>query len=116
MEMEKLLLFMIASVGATLIVTLSAIFEPFRSLFQLSSAARENSILEGQEKATPKEKVILFFKDLFGCPMCFGFWMGGVMYFFVGYKVTDLSDFGIWFAHCCATSVLSILAYVQLKK
>lgn len=109
------MLFVFASVGATLIVTLSSLFEPFRELFKLENPTREQSILDGQEKATAKEKRILFFKDLFNCPMCFGFWMGGVMYFFVGNDISSVQDLGVWFAHCCASSVLSILAYVQMK-
>lgn len=113
--MEKLILFMVASTGATLIVTLSSIFEPFRKMFYLKDAQRETNIIEGREKATKKENIMLFFKDLTGCPMCFGFWMGGVMYFFVGYEVTCTQELGIWFSSCCATSVLSILSYSMLK-
>ena len=115
MYMEKLILFMVASVGATLIVTVSSIFEPFRRLFHLKDRQREMNIIDGREKPTPRENVMMFFKDLFGCPMCFGFWMGGVMYFFVGYEINCTQDLGIWFASCCASSVLSILSYAKLK-
>lgn len=115
MNMTQMILFMVASVGATLIVTLSSIFEPFRELFAMKDKQRELNIREGRETATSAEKRKEFFRDLFSCPMCFGFWMGGVMYFFVGFEVTCTQDLGIWFASCCATSVLSILAYAQLK-
>jgi len=113
--MEKLILFMVSSVGATLIVTLSSIFEPVRNLFSIKDEQRATNIQEGREKGTLKERTSLFFKDLTSCPMCFGFWMGGVMYFIVGYEINCLHELGTWFAMCCSTSVLSILAYSKLK-
>lgn len=110
-----LLLHIVASAGATIIVTGSTLFEPFRKLFLLSSEQRENSINEGSEKGTRKENIKLFFKELFHCPLCLGFWMGAVMYFIVGNTVTSFSDIGVVFAHACASSIVSILAYMKLK-
>ena len=115
MEMEMLLIHLIASAGATIIVTGSTLFEPFRKLFLLSSEQRENSISEGSEKGTTKENITLFFKELFHCPLCLGFWMGAVMYFILGNTVSSFADIGILFGHACASSIVSILAYMKLK-
>ena len=112
---EMFMLFVFASAGASLIVTLSSIFEPLRNLFNMKDAQRQENILEGSEQPTAKEKRLLFFKDLIHCPMCFGFWMGVVMYFFMGGGVENLGDIGIVFAHACAASIASLLGYSVLK-
>ena len=109
--MENLFLFLFASAGASLIVTLSSIFEPFRKLFHLSSPQRETQIESGAEKGTKKERILLFFKELFHCPMCFGFWMGIAMYLMI-YK--DLNLLAM-FAHACASSASSIIAYRLIR-
>jgi hypothetical protein len=111
-----MILFLAASTGATLIVTLSSLFEPLRDLFGIKDQQRETNILEGAEKPTAKEKRMLFFKDLFHCPMCFGFWMGLAMYLIMGGTATTLNEFGIMFAHGCATSLSSIVCYSLLKR
>jgi len=113
--MEMFMLFMLASVGATIIVTGSTLFEPVRNLFVLKDSQRESNIIAGTEKGTKKESVLLFFKDLIHCPMCLGFWMGCVMYFIVGFKVSSLQDVGFLFAYSCSSSLGSIFMYSKLK-
>ena len=109
--MEKLILFLVASSGATLIVTLSTIFEPLRDKFNLSSPQREEGILSGAEKGTRIERTKLFLKELFNCPLCFGFWMGAVMYVIL-YR--DLDPINI-FVYSCAAAGASIISYTNLK-
>jgi len=110
--MENLILFLAASVGATLIVTLSTIFEPLRNMLNLSSEQREEGIATGAEKGTRKERIKMFVKELFHCPLCFGFWMGVVNYIAI-YKDFDLVNM---FLYGCASSAVCILCYSVLRK
>jgi len=80
--MESLVLFLFATAGATNIVVFSKIFEPFRQLFWQDKDTVE-SIETGQMRGSLKFRVVMFFSQLFHCPVCFGFWMGAVMYLFI---------------------------------
>jgi len=109
--MEKLLLFLLSSAGATLIITLSSIFEPLRKKFHLDSPQRETALESGTEKGTRKERLQLFFKELFHCPMCLGFWIGMFMYSLLYLSLNPI----MMFAYGCATSVVSIITYRLMR-
>lgn len=101
----------LTTVGATLIVTRSGIFGPFRALF-------------------PKPKGSMpFFGTLLRCMMCLGWWFGGM---FAGVQVgfdgavpvgtvghvdpTVLNVAWFVFSAACAGSILSWFAYLVHKK
>ena len=102
--MESLVLFILASVGATTIVVYSSLFEPIRNLFVMEEETYE-AIHTKQIRPTIKQRLLLFFSQLVHCPLCFGFWMSVVMYFFV-YGTEDYSVL-LHFAYACAGSVTS---------
>lgn len=109
--MEKLLLFLLSAAGATLIITLSSIFEPFRKKFHLDSPQRETALESGTERGTRKERIQLFFKELFHCPMCLGFWVGIFMYSIIYLSINPI----MMFVYGCASSVVSIITYRLMR-
>ena len=70
--MNDLLLFLIGNCGFTIVFIQGSIFEKLREFISFNS----------------------FFKELFSCPMCFGFWVGVVSSFYFGYN-PFLSGFSI---------------------
>jgi len=110
--MESLVLFLFATAGATNIVVFSKIFEPFRQLFWQDKDTVE-SIETGQMRGSLKFRVVMFFSQLFHCPVCFGFWMGAVMYLFI-FGIESYSGF-FHFAGACAGSTASYLFYHIIK-
>jgi hypothetical protein len=113
MEMESLMLFLLASAGATIIVVLSSIFEPIRSLFYIDDDTIE-AVNTKQIRKTVGYRLKFFFGNLIHCPLCFGFWMGVVMYFFI-YGIENYNFF-MHFAYACASSIASMLSYGIIKK
>ena len=76
-----------ASVGMTIIVTQSGLFERFREYVDRKSS---------------------FFGELFSCPLCFGFWAGVFMsmysHLLYGIKIDP-------FMMGCASSIISFLTF-----
>lgn len=101
-----LLLFILASVGATTIVVYSSIFAPIRSFFSMDEDTYE-SIETKQVRPTIKQRLLIFFSTLIHCPLCFGFWMSAVMYLFI-YGTGDY-NLAIHFASACAGAAMSFL-------
>ena len=112
MEMEMFMLFILASVGATLIVVYSSLFEPLRNLFSIDEQTYQ-TINTKQITPTFKQKALMFFSQLFHCPLCFGFWMSAVMYLFI-YGVCNY-DVLIHFAYACAGSGMCLLSKSIIK-
>ena len=107
--MESLVLFLFATSGATFIVVLSSIFEPVRKWFWLDDDTLE-AIKTNQIKRTNKQALMKFFGTLIHCPVCFGFWMGAIMFLFI-YGIEEYNAL-LHFAFSCAGSAASYLFYI----
>tara|TARA_R100000995_G_scaffold66643_2_gene35402 strand:+ start:3319 stop:3657 length:339 start_codon:yes stop_codon:yes gene_type:complete len=108
--MSELILFLFATAGGTFIVTYSSLFKGVRDFISLDDETWEK-VETPEFKPTKKQRIQYFFGQLVNCPLCFGFWMGIVMYFFMGIEFTCLQSTGKLFAYACAGSGASFLFY-----
>jgi len=111
--MESLVLFLFAVAGATFIVVFSSLFEPVRKLFWIDEETID-AVKTNQIRKTFKMRVKSFLGSLIQCPLCFGFWMGAVMFLFI-YGIEDYNGL-IHFAFSCAGSASSYLFYHIIKE
>lgn len=87
--MIDFLLFLMGSVGFTMVFVLSSIFEKVRSFLSFHS----------------------FIEELIHCPMCFGFWVGVCASFYSGYSLF----FGGFAVSLISWVVYNIVAYYITK-
>ncbi|MCL2005498.1 MAG: DUF1360 domain-containing protein [Planctomycetaceae bacterium] len=71
----EFLLFCIATVGMTLIITHGNIFAPFR-LFMGDWAEQIRQRREQRSPASPRRSCVEWFSELINCAQCTGFWCG----------------------------------------
>lgn len=112
--MKEIIVYLFATAGATFIVVFSTLFTKFRELFELEEMTAK-AIEAKQRIPNTKEKLKLFFGQLFGCPLCLGFWMGAVISLLLGFRVESLSDGAALFVYACAGSAASFLFYKLVK-
>lgn len=76
--MTEFLLFCIATVGMTSIITQGVIFQPFRQYFG-DWAERIHELREQKAQTTgriPRRSCVEWFHELINCAQCTGFWCG----------------------------------------
>lgn len=102
---DNFLLFCIATVGMTLIITQGGILRPFRE-FLGGWAERIREQREHKEQATGKKtcrSLVEWFNELINCAQCTGFWCG----LFCGIplccpiETAFLHHYDLWWWFCC---------------
>jgi len=98
--MVEFLLFCIATVGMTSIITQGVIFQPFRQFVgdwaeRIHDRAR-NYREQGAQVAgkVPRQSFVEWFNELISCAQCTGFWCGlfcGLFFLLPEFSATDLS-------------------------
>ena len=92
--MVEFLLFCIATVGMTSIITQGVIFQPFRQFIgdwaERIRARREQKIHErqGVSPPVPRRSCVEWFNELINCAQCTGFWCGLFCGLFILYPET----------------------------
>jgi hypothetical protein len=106
--MVEFLLFCIATVGMTSIITQGVIFQPFRQFFgDWAERIREQRERKAQERGgvslpVPRRSCIEWFSELINCAQCTGFWCGlfcGLMIYFDVENLFNLYIYATVF--CC---------------
>jgi hypothetical protein len=75
--MTEFLLFCIATVGMTSIITQGSIFQPFRQYIGiLAEDARVYWEKKAKPDSVPRRSFVEWFNELINCAQCTGFWCG----------------------------------------
>jgi hypothetical protein len=111
--MTEFLLFCIATVGMTSIITQGVIFQPFR---QFIGNWAEKAINRREQKAQatgklPRRQLIEWFNELINCAQCTGFWCGLFcgLYFLSGRHLLEGNHLLTWLCYGFGGSFLSAL-------
>jgi len=107
----EFLLFSIATVGMTLIITQGGILRPFRQ-FLGDWAERIRERRELKEQATGNRgcrSLVEWFSELINCAQCTGFWCGLFCYLLIYAAPSCLRDFSVLFCYGLGGSFLASL-------
>jgi hypothetical protein len=108
MDPATLALFCLASAGLSIIVTKSFIFKPLRDRIDIGDDLRIE-ITKGYLPSR-KERIRMKLHKWITCPLCFGFYSGGIVYFMM------FSQYGYFTCLCFASSIVSMVAYSVLYR
>jgi len=117
--MVEFLLFCIATVGMTSIITQGVIFQPFRQFFgDWAEKIHERQQMKAQERGgsgkilsppVSRRSFIEWFNELINCAQCTGFWCGLFCGLFFVSLDCSYQTWGIWFCYGLGGSFLSAL-------
>lgn len=82
MSYFQFMVWLFASVGATLVLTQSALFDRFRNLFDPGKEKR-HLYWDRSHDLHFRDKLLTYLHKLVTCPMCAGVYVGIVLYFLV---------------------------------
>ena len=115
-------LFILSSVGATLIITTSFLFKPIRKFFHIKASDKWK-----EDLYLHSPSLIWIWLDKFiSCPQCIGFWVGAIIsFYFNPIYILMLEEYSIsskWvsfsisiFLCGCISSIMSYLFCLVIK-